>query len=386
MERPATTQTRFPRLVRRVEEHHAPDQLEYVRIAVILAIITALEVALYYPNWPKSPKIVGFVILAATKFAIVAAFFMHLKFDWGKLYFMIVPAMILGNHKTTYPTLVSTNPLQYYTPANYGNVYLSGFPITIRNALANSINIPAIDAIEFAGIQNVVNMSGRLGLTEIASKPLSQLGPSMAIGASEVSLLHLTGAYAAFADQGTRVPQTSILEITNSQGQLLYKFDQAHPHGVQAVRPDVAFLMSALGLTTAPYNAESFDFTGNRGNSPAGPFQRATTELPFLLAVAQGAEDTGVRAYKGQAGNLISNRPVLESALRIHSVEARHASKIRRMRRIAGGAPSVVKYSGTVSGGGAAAAGVSNEPDAAPACMARTMVRNQRMVSAGRRE
>ncbi len=45
----------------------------------------------------------------------------------------------------------------------------------------------------------------------------------MAIGASEVSLLHLTGAYAAFADQGVRVPQTSVLEITNSQGQLLYK-------------------------------------------------------------------------------------------------------------------------------------------------------------------
>jgi hypothetical protein len=50
---------------------------------------------------------------------------------------------------------------------------------------------------------------------------------------------------------------------------------------------------------------------------------------------------------------------VLESALRIHSVEARHASKIRRLRR-ANGAPSVVKYSGTVSGGGSAAAGVSN--------------------------
>jgi membrane peptidoglycan carboxypeptidase len=156
------------------------------------------------------------------------------------------PAMILPNHKTTYPTQVSQNPLQYYTPSNYGNVYLSGFPMTIRNAIANSINIPAIDAIEYAGIQNVVNTAARLGLTEISSLPLSRLGPSMAIGANEVSLLHLTGAYAAFADQGVRVPQTSVLEITNSQGQLLYKYDQAHPHGVQAIRPDVAFLMSSI--------------------------------------------------------------------------------------------------------------------------------------------
>ena len=156
------------------------------------------------------------------------------------------PAMILPNHKTTYPTLISQNPLQYYSPNNYGNVYLSGFPMTIRNAVANSINIPAVDAIEFAGIKNVVNMAGRLGLTEVANKPLSQLGPSMAIGATEVSLLHLTGAYATFADNGVRVPQTSILEITNSQGQVLYKYNEAHPHGVQAISPEVAFLTSSI--------------------------------------------------------------------------------------------------------------------------------------------
>lgn len=156
------------------------------------------------------------------------------------------PAMILPNHKTTYPTLVSYNPLQYYSPNNYGDVYLSGFPMTIRNAIANSINIPAVDAIEFAGLQNVVNTAGRLGLTEISDRPLSSLGPSMAIGGAEVSLLHLTGAYATFADQGVRVPQTSILGITNNQGQVLYNYDQAHPHGVQAIPADVAFLMSSI--------------------------------------------------------------------------------------------------------------------------------------------
>ena len=84
MERPAITQTRFPRIVRREAPHHAPGQLEYVRIAVILAILTALEVIVYYPDWAKIPKLIIFVVLAATKFGIVAAFFMHLKFD-GRL-------------------------------------------------------------------------------------------------------------------------------------------------------------------------------------------------------------------------------------------------------------------------------------------------------------
>ncbi len=96
MERPATTQPRFPRLVRRVEPHHAPGQLEYVRIAVFLAILTALEVIVYYPGWPKTPKIVLFVILAAVKFATVAAFFMHLKFDGRLLAIVFSTGMALA--------------------------------------------------------------------------------------------------------------------------------------------------------------------------------------------------------------------------------------------------------------------------------------------------
>lgn len=54
-----------------------------------------------------------------------------------------------------------------------------------------------------------------------------------------------------------------------------------------------------------------------------------------LLALAQAFEDTGVRAYKGQAGNLLGS-PFLTAALQIHSVEARHASEIRRLRGLKG--------------------------------------------------
>lgn len=50
------------------------------------------------------------------------------------------------------------------------------------------------------------------------------------------------------------------------------------------------------------------------------------------MILAQAFEDTGVRAYKGQAGNVASNKGVLQAALQIHSVEARHASQVRRMR------------------------------------------------------
>jgi hypothetical protein len=98
----------------------------------------------------------------------------------------------------------------------------------------------------------------------------------------------------------------------------------------------VAFLKTAItSLNATPAAKPGFDFTGGSGQGN-GPFSGAAS--PFnnyavLLAMAQTFEDTGVRAYKGQAGNLMSNNDVLTAALNIHSVEARHASHIRYMRR-----------------------------------------------------
>lgn len=97
----------------------------------------------------------------------------------------------------------------------------------------------------------------------------------------------------------------------------------------------VNFLKTAISsLGATPVASPTFDFTGGNGNNN-GPYATAFSNYAVFLAVAQAFEDTGVRAYKGQAGNLISNNDVLTAALNIHSVEARHASHIRSMRRAA---------------------------------------------------
>lgn len=167
------------------------------------------------------------------------------------------PAMVIPDHETIYPTRDSSSPSGYYTPQNYDQKFHSSFPMTVRNAIANSYNIPAVDTLEYAGIPNVLNMAGRLGLTTIANQPLSKLGPSLALGSKEVSLLSLTDAYATFANQGVRVAPTSILEITDSQGRVLYQYDAAHPHGVRAVSPQVAFMMSSI-LSDKPARYHEF--------------------------------------------------------------------------------------------------------------------------------
>jgi hypothetical protein len=103
----------------------------------------------------------------------------------------------------------------------------------------------------------------------------------------------------------------------------------------------VTFLRAAItGAGAQPVAKPTFDFTAGNGSNN-GPFSGANS--PFvnydvLLAVAQVFEDTGVRAYKGAAGDLISNNDVLTAALQIHSVEARHASHVRYMRQNRGAA------------------------------------------------
>lgn len=88
----------------------------------------------------------------------------------------------------------------------------------------------------------------------------------------------------------------------------------------------VAFLKATLSsLGTSPGSKPTFDFT------VGGTFQPFDDYQQFMI-LAQAFEDTGVRAYKGQAGNVASNKGVLQAALQIHSVEARHASQVRRMR------------------------------------------------------
>lgn len=112
----------------------------------------------------------------------------------------------------------------------------------------------------------------------------------------------------------------------------------------------VTFLRSAItaagGTPIAAPAANEFDFTGGKGSN-TGPLATVFTSPATFLAVAQALEDTGVRAYKGGAPFLASNKDVLTAALNIHSVEARHASRLRTMRRAA---PTEMRPSGTAAG------------------------------------
>jgi rubrerythrin len=107
----------------------------------------------------------------------------------------------------------------------------------------------------------------------------------------------------------------------------------------------VAYLKTAIGMLGGQaIGKPEFDFTA--GGMYSDPF----TNYEVFLTLSQAFEDTGVRAYKGQAPKLVSNRDVLLAALKIHSVEARHAAEIRLVRGLhvwaseqeTGGVPAAV--------------------------------------------
>lgn len=104
-----------------------------------------------------------------------------------------------------------------YSPTNYDNRYHG--TISLREALANSYNIPAVKLLMQNGIQNMARTATRMGITTWDDQ--SRFGPSMTLGSLEVKMTDMAEAYGTFANQGIRVPLKSIIEIRDSSGKKL---------------------------------------------------------------------------------------------------------------------------------------------------------------------
>jgi hypothetical protein len=117
----------------------------------------------------------------------------------------------------------------------------------------------------------------------------------------------------------------------------------------------VKFLQGVLGAAAVAQSTQGtngvYDFTAK------GTFPTVLSNVDIFFAVAQAFEDTGLRAYKGQAPNLLGQQVPLTAALNIHSVEARHASAIRQIRRMRGAATTKPWITGANDTGIAAVAG-----------------------------
>lgn len=187
------------------------------------------------------------------------------------------PATLIWDVPSEFPPSGNPDdPRPPYKPVNYDDRFHG--PVTVREALANSYNIPAVKTLQFIGIYDdpktpqkdgFISMAERLGITTLTR---NDYGLSLTLGGGDVTLLQLTGVYAIFANQGVRVPPVAITRIVDHNGKTVYQYTP--PAGSQVISPQNAYMMTSI-------------LSDNQARTPAfGP--NSALKLPFTVAAKTG--------------------------------------------------------------------------------------------------
>jgi 1A family penicillin-binding protein len=126
-----------------------------------------------------------------------------------------------------------------YVPKNYDRTEHG--PVLVRQALARSLNIPAVKTLDFVGLPAMLDTAHRLGI-ESLNRP--DYGLSLTLGGGDVTLLEMAGAYAVFANGGQRVPPVAILRIEDAAGRVIEEYQP--PPGEQVISPQHAYLITDI--------------------------------------------------------------------------------------------------------------------------------------------
>jgi peptidoglycan glycosyltransferase len=149
----------------------------------------------------------------------------------------MTPASVLWD----VPTIFAPGGVNPYEPKNYNGRWNG--PVRIRTALANSLNMPAVKALKYAGIANTIDLLHRAGITGLQNGE-GYYGLALTLGGGEVTPLDLTTAYNTLASGGTNYPPMAILKIVDGRGVTRQFTPEPHP---RALNPDhVAIITNML--------------------------------------------------------------------------------------------------------------------------------------------
>ncbi len=173
---------------------------------------------------------------------------------------------------------------QEYSPGNFGDSYSNG-PVTLRDALVQSLNVVTVDVAMEITIGRVMNMAAKAGLPRPA-----RAYPAMALGTSEATPLQVASAYTSFATLGTRTSPVAINRITTGSGVTIAA---PTPEKNDVMRPDVAYVMTSFMKdvvnrgTAAKVRARGFkgNVAGKTGTSRDGWFAGYTPNLVCVVWV-----------------------------------------------------------------------------------------------------
>lgn len=129
-----------------------------------------------------------------------------------------------------------------YTPKNF-DVKFRG-PVTMRQALAQSLNVPSVQVLYLAGVHDAISLARRLGFTTLTDP--DRYGLSLVLGGGEVRLLDAVSAYGAFATDGVRYPHHAILRVEAPNGHILFNGTEETPKGEVVLEPEITRLVTNI--------------------------------------------------------------------------------------------------------------------------------------------
>lgn len=147
-----------------------------------------------------------------------------------------------------------------YAPKNYDLSYRGD--VTLRRALSNSLNIPAVEAIQKVGVNKTIASAEKLGITTFDKK--TQYGLAVALGVTPAKLTEMTNAYATFANQGQKNTITTVETITDKNNKVIYKLKPANK---QVISAQTSYIISSVlsdNVARAPEFGSSLNLTGGR--------------------------------------------------------------------------------------------------------------------------
>ncbi|MBV9547608.1 MAG: transglycosylase domain-containing protein [Chloroflexi bacterium] len=175
------------------------------------------------------------------------------------------------------PTCWKDTPTHQWCPNNFDNIFHG--PTTIRSALGNSLNIPAVKTLDFVGVDAAIQNGQNFGITTWGPDSGKTFGLSLTLGGAEVTPIDMAQVYATFANNGLKIPLVSVTRIVDAEGNVLE--DYKVPQGDQVIDPRAAYMIT--NVLSDP-NAKLFTYGPNtplmlhQNDDPKGPLWPAASK------------------------------------------------------------------------------------------------------------
>ncbi len=175
------------------------------------------------------------------------------------------------------PTCWNDTPTHKWCPGNFDNIFHG--QTTIRSALGNSLNIPAVKTLDLVGVGPAVEMGTKLGVTTWGPDADKTFGLSVTLGGAEVKPLDMAQVYATFANNGLKIPLVAVTRIVDAEGNVVE--DYKVPQGEQVIDARAAYMINNILSDAA---AKLFTYGPN---TPLMLHQRDDPKAPLWPAASK---------------------------------------------------------------------------------------------------